>query len=366
MKSKPVVILLLGAVASSDAINQEPAVADLRFVRATFATSADGSVFEPEQTWALVSDAQGRFYLVDGKAQTVSLFDKNGRFLKRIGGAGRGPAEFVWPAAAIISRDSLLVWDIAQRRMSWFLLDGTHVRDRLIPAMGNTQRMRMHPDGGVVAQVGPTFKSPPDSLNGLARLIWIDPNTGSQRELARWRDTLANVAAVSSNSSAVAAVPFGPRSSWELTSSGRLLLTHGTQYLVASLPDSPGEKPYSRRYRPVALTSRERDSAAQKVAGYAPALRGQVRLPRTKPAIEDLQLSEDGCLWIKVNGPAQPEGQRWELFDQERQWVSTVLIPTAFRVMHVSATNIYFVTRDSLDLEMVGYIAHSARCVGRR
>jgi 6-bladed beta-propeller len=63
--------------------------------------------------------ASGRIYVADDLNWRVSIFDRSGRLLRRLGRRGQGPGEFERPWYLAVDRfDSLFVWDGALARIS--------------------------------------------------------------------------------------------------------------------------------------------------------------------------------------------------------------------------------------------------------
>jgi hypothetical protein len=54
----------------------------------------------------------GRIVVADGGTQTLRLFDVDGAFLRRMGGAGQGPGEFAYlSGVGIAAPDTILAYD---------------------------------------------------------------------------------------------------------------------------------------------------------------------------------------------------------------------------------------------------------------
>ena len=74
------------------------------------------------------ADDNGNIYVLDGKAEQVKVFDKNGKYLRDIGRQGQGPGEYSLPSGMhIMSENELMVSSIT-RRLSFFSLNGKFLR----------------------------------------------------------------------------------------------------------------------------------------------------------------------------------------------------------------------------------------------
>ncbi|NOR45952.1 MAG: 6-bladed beta-propeller [Candidatus Delongbacteria bacterium] len=65
-------------------------------------------------------DSKGNIYVLDSRLASITIFDKNGNFLKSIGRKGTGPGEFKLPWQMIILNDTLYVSDNASSQLSVF------------------------------------------------------------------------------------------------------------------------------------------------------------------------------------------------------------------------------------------------------
>lgn len=76
----------------------------------------------------------GRIVVVDGavmgSTDEIRVFSPTGEHLVTLGGQGEGPGEFQsFPMIELIGGDTILAWDLKAQRLSWFLADGTLLRD---------------------------------------------------------------------------------------------------------------------------------------------------------------------------------------------------------------------------------------------
>jgi hypothetical protein len=63
--------------------------------------------------------------VVDYRAHEIRLFGIDGRFIRSVGGRGQGPGEFAGaPVITFIPPDTIVAWDAANKRLSWFNTNG--------------------------------------------------------------------------------------------------------------------------------------------------------------------------------------------------------------------------------------------------
>ena len=81
---------------------------------------------------------KGRYYLLERFDNSqVSVFDKSGKFLFKIGGTGQGPGEFEYPYDFYIDDDSSEILVLALGKINYYSLkDGVYLRDQKISIPG--------------------------------------------------------------------------------------------------------------------------------------------------------------------------------------------------------------------------------------
>jgi hypothetical protein len=77
----------------------------------------------------LAVDSSGNIYVLDAGNRRVQVFDRNGKFLRTLGGRGQGPGEFQEPNVMGVSDGFVVVSDAELLRASVWSVDGHHVGD---------------------------------------------------------------------------------------------------------------------------------------------------------------------------------------------------------------------------------------------
>ena len=141
---------------------------------------------------ALMLDAEGRLYVRAPSDPRVRVLDGNGGFLRYVGRSGNGPGEFTSIAGLGLAGDTLWLKDFPTGRLSFFRLDGMHLKtEPYAPAYPNVARTYGAGDG---------WTNP----LGDGRALYMGSNTGSggqeqvplmvgDRTATARRDTLAFV-----------------------------------------------------------------------------------------------------------------------------------------------------------------------------
>jgi hypothetical protein len=103
------------------------------------------------QIWGAAFGPDRSIYVADGYGYHVRHYDAEGRLLRTIGRQGDGPGEFRLPwAVAVDDHHSLVVWDEAQRRFSWFTPEGMPLRTFRAQGHWVVASMRFTPESQLV------------------------------------------------------------------------------------------------------------------------------------------------------------------------------------------------------------------------
>ncbi len=96
-------------------------------------------------------DDKERIYILNSKESSIRVFDKKGQYLKTVGRQGQGPGELYFPASIDVNRDVLFVNQTANRRMTFFSLEGELLRD--LTTKGTfASRARVDSQGNIIVE----------------------------------------------------------------------------------------------------------------------------------------------------------------------------------------------------------------------
>jgi hypothetical protein len=94
---------------------------------------------------SIAVDRTGYLYVADRQFNTIKKFDQNGKFIKKWGGPGNGPEEFLRLQSILTdSKGNVFGLDMGNNKLVKFNSDGFFIKS--IPIRINTYRMRMTPD----------------------------------------------------------------------------------------------------------------------------------------------------------------------------------------------------------------------------
>jgi hypothetical protein len=120
----------------------------------TIGTATGDPEYELYNVTGAVRLPDGQIAVLNSGSHEIRFYDGNGQHLRSVGGEGGGPGKFQNPYDLYsLAGDSVVVYDVLQRRLSFFDRDGEYVRSFTLPV--NDKRYRavdFFPDGAVLVQ----------------------------------------------------------------------------------------------------------------------------------------------------------------------------------------------------------------------
>lgn len=343
----------------------------------------------------------GGVLLVDSGGLGLRFFDHTGRLVRRVGGRGRGPGEFMNPVLVPVQGvDSLLVFDGLLPWFQVFAPDGQF--SRMIHHVGGRPYGGRAPVGSIgfrymLIDASGTLggAEAPQPQRGVRKLeskfLWWDAVTGRRHTADSVTADMTYIA----GSGAQAQIPFAPRSAAVVTEAGALI-TRGSSpdvFYYEPLYDEPGYplrrilrvheagRPVTRELIDLALeanvaeqvnTARlfghEMPEAA--IASYRSRLEEVYRdmpFPDTLPffqappagALEGfvqrraLLVDELGWLWALSYKADPDQATTWVVFDPDGRARGTVRTPPGLRVEWIGEDALLGVRIDDMGVEYV-------------
>jgi hypothetical protein len=312
--------------------------------------------------------ADGRIAVADRGSQTLRVFDARGAHLRDIGREGEGPGEFrAIDGVALLRGDSIAAWDQRLGRMSVFDPAGRLARELTQRGLGLFPRMTgVLDDGSVVLTAGmqPSRAMPAGTAprRDSVTYLHVGPDGALLDTLGRYPGA-ETVMLASAGAMTVEEVVFG-RDFHLVVGRDRYYGADDDHFEVVEyrFPATPVRR--IRRPDPSRGVS-DADVARfmeqpRDVSGVPPQLRAQLAkrnpdVPHrpTLPAFESLLLDADGYLWVEHPRVTDVDPGRWDVFDSEGEWVTTVATPAGFRVLQIGRDFMLGTSRDTLDVEHV-------------
>lgn len=337
-------------------------LADTPFVRISgTASNPFGDIVRVTRT------ASGSIVVADGSTQRIRLYDSRGNFQRLLGGPGTEPGEFqalTWVGA---TGDSIIAYDLVQRRLTTFApRERTRTSQLDLAGTQYVAPLDVFHDGMLlVVSGGPVFPFPAPTgevRRDSADLIRVAPDGTIADTIVRvaWgesfgvrlgRGTGAFVAPMprpfSRRTSAVAwgdGVIVGDGDGYVLAfynSAGRLL----TSVRRATKPEPVTPEAIegfraARASAPAARgVQRELDSALVSALDSAP-------YPSVMPSFERVLVDPDGVLWVEAYSVRSDQPTLWSVFTPHGRWLGDVAMPDRFLPQYIDRDAVYGVWRD--------------------
>jgi hypothetical protein len=324
-------------------------------------------------------DARGVTYVYDYKAAQIRQYDRNGKYIRAIGRKGAGPGEYQSIIALGIVRDSLFaVFDASNKRMTVFAPDGKLVstvqQSRLAGFNDGAAALR---DGRFIFRVRPT-------INGREGEIPIEPPPGMVIPPSF-------VLQAGADGSIVDSMPIGSKTKFgrafyltgssggnfnfvpefhvALSPRGSVVWGESDQYRIF-IRDSARVRVIEQPWTPLPVVDGERANWQAYADFFEKRSNGRFTypIPKTKPAFRDLQVDQDGRIWLSLYAPAEerdiPPRQdqpvlRWrqnavyDVFGPEGNHLGRVALPPNSRMIWAQGDRIWSLGKGPDDEDLI-------------
>jgi hypothetical protein len=313
--------------------------------------------------------SDGRIVVANAGSLELRFYDPGGSHLFSVGREGGGPGEF----GSILTlqattRDSLLVFDQRNQRLSVFAADGSLARTAQFQFLPEIEGLPVivapFSDGSLLVGVRTYFGSG-EIRSGLSRDNIIYVHCSADGQLI---DTLAILPGGELNTIAedntvmVGDRPFGryPRHAihadgFYYGSSDRYQiddygqdggLRRSLRRALANMEVTAADvDSYMREQIEAATDDRRREIAERLLAN--------VSFPETFPAHGDIHVDSDGNLWVAVYRRPDDDQPRWTVFDPNGQMLGVVSTPPRFTIYQIGSDFVLGRWLDELDVEHV-------------
>lgn len=303
------------------------------------------------------------FVVLDAGSQELRWFDASGHHTTTMGGAGRGPGEFIDPTlVGRFDRDSLLVYDRTLRRFTMVAADGSGVR-----TFGQNGEQSLYAGSAIVAAGNRVLyrsssgaRGCPDNQQCEVPMLmrWIDVATGvadtlNVQHISRvitLRDGAGpgfTMAGPFDQKALAAAAPHGPvvegspqneliqfSTAGDVVAVFRVLGSHQTSLSARSAPEQYAQSSPD----PVRMKG----------------LLDRLELPDVLPAFQNLRVDQVGWYWAELFQPLMEGGASdWMVFDSEGRARGIVGLPNDIVVHDIGSNYILAVWEDEHGVQFV-------------
>ncbi len=319
----------------------------------------------------------GALAVADGGDQRIRVFDASGEVIRILGARGTGPGEFRSLSWMVAAGDSLLAYDLVERRLTLFGANGRVRTAELGTGDGLfTEPLGRFRDGTLMVKSGgPVFPFPGHAgqvRRDSALLLRFDADGHMLDTLAHvpWSESFG-LALGTDDRQFMAPMPrpFARRTSAVPLSDGFAVGAGGN--FVIDVYDRKGSLKRSVRRNlrgtPVTPEAVQAFKDARRAMPTTGGLQGSLDsaqvaaldsapFPRTMPIFEQVLADQVGNLWVENYSIRGDEPRRWSVFDDDGRWLGDVLTPPRFDVHFIARDAIYGVWHAGSDVPRVrGY-----------
>lgn len=275
-------------------------------------------------------DPAERIWVLEGQAQEVRVFDREGRHVRTIGRKGGGPGEFSQAIGMDWGPDgNLWIPDPQNARIT--VIDTAGELVRMIPAIGGVTIM---PWPGGFGRDGYfyTYAPIPGAERFRIGLVRYDTAMTPLDTIRPPRYTgPENFFEARTNGGFIrAGVPFSPGLAWRLVPAGGFwALETGTYRLLRITFAGDTLRTVTRAFDPLPVTGADIDAAIERLEWFT-RQGGKIdrsKFPSTKTPVTGFVVDDEGYLWVARRGAGEAEGVLVDVFDPEGRYLGELTLP---------------------------------------
>ncbi len=263
-------------------------------------------------------DDQGRIIIMDGKDLKVKVFGADGSFIRSFGTKGQGPGEFQSVLEMFLKNGVISVFDFGNNRVSRFSVEGRHIEDVDLRAMGGLSRVEGE-DGAAVY----SNKLEWQDESARLKLLKFDKKTGKM--------------SVMSTSKAVLSFskiePLADQFILLVRSDGKLIWTDpGTYELFVDAPDGRKLGRITHSCAKVKVTEEEKAAFIKRVYGDKPP---DIELiwPEYHSPIDSVTLDDKDRLFVGTAEKDREGRRKYDVFDAAGKFLGSFHVRNAVTVV---------------------------------
>ena len=345
--------------------------------------ASDDSVLAFSRISGLTVDRDGRMYVVQPTEPVVTVLNPDGTLHQRFGRMGQGPGEFQGPGGIGWRGDTLWVMDVVQQRLSWFY-QGQHVRTiRFAPVRGGLGTMPAGrvasqwpmADGSWFTQLTWRFDRPAGSPENYWPIIRTTDDADTETVVARLQESFPVRLIIELPDARSYGSPlFSDFPLQSMSDSGERFaivdrsFANGPQVPIRlTVLEASGDTAFSREYMVDAepLTDEQwaaklQDAMARRARPGLPAPRFGIRelekasrRPGHWPSATGVIIGLDSSIWIGLGDLPWRADRDWAVLDSRGSPLFKVNLPRGFYPSTASATLLWGVWNDELDVPHV-------------
>ena len=253
-------------------------------------------------------DDDENIYVLDNETANIRVFDKEGEYIRTIGRRGQGPGEMQSPRLIQITpQNEIMVYDMRNRRILFFSLDGTFLRQLSAATQLAFLRLQMDSEENYFGYVlnregGIELKKFDSKLQPIATLF-------SERVIKEKIIRLVYL-----------------RLLFSLTKEGSLVWGYSEKYELHVVgPEGKILSNILKEYDPIDITNEDKERIMNErfsLRGIPPGY--TLECPEYYPPFKSLFTDEDGRMFLETYENCEDGGCYSDVFDSEGRYIAKV------------------------------------------
>jgi hypothetical protein len=309
----------------------------------------------------------GGVAVLDGGSNELRFYDVAGNLVTRTGRTGSGAGEFRNPSlVASPSADSILIHDLALRRMTAYSTDGRRLGEAAWSQRGRAPVGLL--DGRALLQRQPVMRVEDMQRSGVQTYeptyLWFDSASGDEIPLRSWSIDRGFTYPPGPDQAypSMRTIPFTVMPS-ALVTVQAAMLTSGSAFEILEFDvagnlkravrvDSPRRPVTGDEIDGLIDLELSRSSSSTSRSSHARAL-GEMPLPDSMPAFVSLHVDDVGWIWAQLYDWDTRLPTRWMVFAPDGRARGTVSTPAGLKVHHIGERFVLGVWVDEYGVEYV-------------
>ncbi len=295
----------------------------------------------PAKTLIGLTQGEDKLYVSDLRVCDVKILSLDGKFIKSFGVKGKGPSDLLAPWHMCFSKERLVVWEIQNRRFSFFSPEGKFLEIAKPKIKGLLLDMKALDDGRIILEFNQ-----------------VEGNE-EKKEIFEWRvlelysSEMKHIKTVyrqkehqfkyfkNPNPYLRMILPFRPKLSWDVLPGPRIAVGFPGKYEIKIMNIDTGDmKIINRDYSPekvteadkkITLAMRFRRENGKRKRGADKFYRDNVEFPKFKPAFKTLITDQEGHILVFPytlldQGKIDYKARLFDVFDSNGTFVNRVKI----------------------------------------
>jgi len=282
-------------------------------------------------------DSKEHIYVLDGRASSVIVFDKEGNHIRNFGREGQGPGEFQRPIDIVVTPDeTIMILDRRNNRLSFFSKKGELLKEISTSKIPSLFRIYPDLDGNYTARI---------NLRGQKYIYQIKKLDANLEELSL-------IAELEYPRRTDVLEMFSPNLIAVVMKDDKIVLGNWQQYEL-TIADRTGRKirEITKDHDPVKITDEDKERLIKELsAGIL--LKRRVEFPDNYPAFQGLSCDEQGRIFVRTSERAEDKGgYYYDVFDKEGKYISKIFLKVRPQVW--KKNKLYTIEEDEEGFQMV-------------